>query len=249
MLRARNKRDIIIALLHGKTTIGDTTSLRNIVGPEPIRIAAEHLGYTGVSLSQIPPKVFSITLIEQSRADCPILPSADIPTPYRHETDQNPVLYCSSSNPVNKAEIILIWLRRVIVVNRQVTVEVGNGGHVVLGQEHILVNSEALGSSIGEIQVRIRFFEPLEELPVCICYPGEWVAGGSTIEISSIPVEGGWVAEIARSAHGRVSRDGVSSGPEKAEMTRHGLPIRKDRRGIVLQVIRGGLHSSGLCPI
>lgn len=187
MLRARNKRDIIIALLHGKTTIGDTTSLRNIVGTEPIRIAAEHLGYTGVSLSQIPPKVFSITLIEPSRADCPIPPAADMPTPYRHEAYQNPALYCSSSNPTNKAEIILNQLREVIVVNLQVTVEIEDGGHVVLGQEHSLVNSGALGSSIGEIQVRIRFFEPVEELPVCICYPEEWDTSRNTIGISSIP--------------------------------------------------------------
>lgn len=152
-------------------------SLGNVVCPKCVGISAHHLGDARVALPEETSEDLGIALVKQRVGSGSVPARVDIAAPGRHEADENAVLGSPIYNPVYEGEVALVRLCHVLIVDGQVSIEVGDAGDIVLGQQHGLDHVEALGSTVRKVEVDIGAVELVEELPIGVSDPKEGLVG------------------------------------------------------------------------
>lgn len=160
--------------------------LGNVVSPKGVGVSAHHLGDARVALPEETPVDLCIFFVKQRGGCGPVPASVDPAAPGRHEADEDTVLGGPGHDPVDEGEVALVGLRHVLIVDGQVPIEVGDGGGVILGNQHGLNHVEALGGAVRKVEVNVGAVELVKEFPVGVSDPEEGLVGLGPVQITAI---------------------------------------------------------------
>lgn len=160
--------------------------LGNVVGPKSVGVPAHHLGNAGVALPEEASEDLSIIVVKQSVGTGSVPARVDVTTPGRHETDEDAVLGSSGYNPVYEGKVSFVRLCDVLILDGEVSIEVRDGGNVVLGQQHGLDHVETLRGTVRKVEVNVGAIQLVKELPVRVSDPEERFICLGPVQVTAI---------------------------------------------------------------
>lgn len=160
--------------------------LWDIFSPKGVGIPAQHLRNAGIAVPEETAEDLCIFFVKKRGGSGSVPAPVDPAGPGRHEADENAVLGSPGHNPVYEGEVTLVGLCHVLIVDGQISIEVGDSGGVVFGQQHSLDHVEALGGAVREVEINVGAIQLVEELPVGVCDPEEGLVALGPVQIAAI---------------------------------------------------------------